>query len=251
MTGSVALPPGVSALRAAHATGAARDDLAGPVAAILETGRTLHAWAGSQSGARPMHGRGVLWAVPIAGLRAVVRHSRHGGWLAPVTRDLFRAPSRAPHEMATSRELQRRGVPTPDLLAWASYPAPLGLVRADVVTLELTGGEDLLTALGRADPAEREGSLVPAVGELLAALRKAGAWHPDLNLKNVLLTPVAPRAHKAWVLDVDVVQLGAPGNEGYARLNLERLLRSAIKRRREMRSPITSADVAAWTRAIG
>lgn len=251
MTGSAALPPGFSALRAAHARGAARHDLAATLGTILDSGLTLHGWAAAEPAARAMQGRGVQWAVSVAGVAAVVRHSRHGGWLAPLTRDLFSAPSRAPQELASAQELQRRGVPTPDVLGFAVYPAPFGLVRADVVTGELADGEDLLVALRRADAAEREGSLVPAVGELLAALRKAGVWHPDLNLKNVLLTPVSPRAHKAWVLDVDVVQFGTPGNAGYARLNLERLMRSAIKRRNEMRSPITSADVAAWSRAIG
>ena len=250
MTGGVALPPGYSALRTPQAAGAARADVAAALERILGNPQTLHEWAATQPGARPMQGRGIQWAVPVAGIPAVVRHSRHGGWLAPITRDLFSPPSRAPRELVTSHALRQRGVPTPDVLGYAVYAAPFGLVRADVITSELVGGEDLLAALARADAAEREGSLVPAVGELLAALKQAGAWHPDLNLKNILLTPLASRAHRAWVLDVDVVELANPGNAGYARMNLERLMRSAIKRRGEMRSPLTATDAAAWHKAI-
>ena len=250
MTGASAPPPGYTALRGPHAEGVARADLAVAAEAVLAAGRTLHQWAAEQPGARAMHGRGVLWAVSLGGVAAVVRHSRHGGLLAPITRDLYAAPTRAPGELAIALALAERQVPTPAVLAYATYPAPFGLRRADVVTEELGGGEDLLAALARADAAEREGSLVPAVGELLAALKRAGAWHPDLNLKNILLTTHPPRVHRAHVLDVDVVQLGTRGNEGFARLNLERLMRSAIKRRREMRSPVTANDLHAWTRAI-
>ena len=250
MTDAVAPPPGYAALRGPHAEGAARLDIVSAVDAILATGQTLHQWAAAQPGTRAMHGRGVLWALPLGGLATVVRHVWHGGMFAPLTRDLHVSPTRAPGELALALALSQRKVPTPDVLAYATYRAPFGLRRADVVTAELVGGEDLLAALIRADAAEREGSLVPAVGELLAALKAAGAWHPDLNLKNILLTAVPPRVHKAFVLDVDVVRLGTPGDAGFAQRNLDRLVRSAVKRRREMRSPVTGNDLRAWSRAI-
>jgi hypothetical protein len=65
----------------------------------------------------------------------------------------------------------------------------------------------------------------------VTALTRAGARHPDLNVKNVLLTPgladgAAPQAH---VLDVDRMIFGAAGDDAITAANLRRLLRSARK----------------------
>lgn len=253
MTGQAPLPDGYVRVGPAGSTDAvARVDVADAIGRVLATGHTLHQWAATQPGATSLRGRGISWAVAIPGtaLRGVVRHSRHGGLLAPLTGDLFAAPARAPRELAASRQLAQAGVPTPEVLAYAIYAAPFGLRRADVVTREITGGEDLLAALARADVQERDSSLVPAVAELLAALARAGAWHPDLNLKNVLVTPLAPHAHRAWVLDVDVVVFGQPGDLDLATRNLTRLERSARKLAPQLRSPLSPLDFAALTRAV-
>jgi hypothetical protein len=253
VTGRAPIPDGYVRVGPSGTTDAvARADIADAIAAILGTGHRLHDWASTQPGAGALRGRGISWSVALPGttLRIVVRHSRHGGLLAPITRDLFAAPTRAPRELETSRQLAAAGVLTPEVLAYAVYDAPLGLRRADVVTREIAGGEDLLAALVRADVQERDSSLVPAVAELLAALARAGAWHPDLNLKNVLVTPIAPRAHRAWVLDVDVVSFGTPGDLDLAVRNLTRLERSARKLAPQLRSPLSPLDFLALTRAV-
>src|ERR1700674_4780068 len=56
-----------------------------PLAAeSLEAGFRAHPQAGSY------RGRGAVWSVPAGeGERAVLRHYRHGGVLAPLTGDLF------------------------------------------------------------------------------------------------------------------------------------------------------------------
>lgn len=253
MTGRAPLPDGYVRVGPAGTIDAvARADMADVIASALATGRTLHEWAAAQPGATALRGRGISWAVAMPGttLRGVVRHSRHGGLLAPITRDLFQPPTRAPRELVTSRQLAASGVATPDVLAYATYPALFGFRRADVVTREIADGEDLLAALVRADAQERDSSLVPAVAELLVALARAGAWHPDLNLKNVLVTPLPPRAHRAWVLDVDVVEFGEPGDLDLATRNLARLERSARKLAPQLRSPLSPLDFLALTRAV-
>ena len=59
----------------------------------------------------------------MSGTRAVVRHNRHGGLFAPVTRDLFLPPTRAPHELRTALRLTALGVPTPPVLMYGVEPA--------------------------------------------------------------------------------------------------------------------------------
>ena len=95
--------------------------------------------------ARPLEGRGIAYAIalPVSGTRAVVRHNRHGGLLAPVTRDLFLPPTRAPHELRTAMRLAALGVPTPPVLMYGVEPAGLAFRRADVVTREVEDARDL------------------------------------------------------------------------------------------------------------
>jgi 3-deoxy-D-manno-octulosonic acid kinase len=179
------------------------------VDAVLASGLTLHAWAAHRPDARPLRGRGTAYAVPLGDERVVVRHSRHGGMLAPITRDLFLAPTRAPHELDVSLRLRAAGVPTPEILAYATYAVLPGIERADVVTREITGDE--LDAPAAAD-------------DLLSAMQRAGAVHPDLNMRNVLVA-----AGTAYVLDVDRVYFLSPGDRRSDERNRARLLRSARK----------------------
>jgi hypothetical protein len=185
------------------------ESFAAAVDAILATGETLHAWAARAPDARALRGRGISYATQLSGQRVVVRHSRHGGLLAPVTQDLFLAPTRAPHELDVAIRLRSAGVPTPEVVAYATYAVFPGLRRADVVTREIAG--HLLVS-----PEGAEG--------LLRALSHAGAVHPDLNMRNVLVDGTI-----AYVLDVDRVYFLRPGDGRVTELNRARLMRSARK----------------------
>lgn len=230
-------PAGYERLAVRGATLVCRRELADPLSAALHEQPTLWAWAAAQPGRRELRGRAAAWAVSLdAGAEVVIRHSWHGGLLAPVTRDLFVAPSRAPHELALSARLRAAGIRTPDVLAYALYPAALGLVRADVVTRLVPGAQDLAAHL-RTLPIERTplGPWVRATGALLHALARAGVRHPDLNLKNVLVTPTSDAAAlDAWVLDLDVAHAPdrAPSDRqvhAVGEANLRRLERSLEK----------------------
>ena len=190
--------------------------------ALQET--TLHAWAARRPDRRELRGRAAAYAValPSGGPEVVVRHSTHGGLLAPFTRDLFLPPTRAPRELATSLALRDAGVRTPEVVAIVVYPAGPLLRRADVATRLVPDARDLAAVVG-AVPDDR---WLPPTAALLASLARAGARHPDLTLKNVLLA-----ADGAWVLDVDVVALGTPPADA-ARANWARLERSLLKWRR-------------------
>ena len=226
-------PAGYQQVEVPPALGVARDDSAAAIRAVLGTHDTLLDWAASHPARRELQGRGAAWAVPLPGGPAVVvRHNRHGGLLAPLTGDRFLAPTRAPRELATVLRLAAAGVPTPAVVAYLRYPAGPLLHRVDVATAEIAGGADLPDALARWP--EARVPLLHAVAHLIARLSRAGAQHPDLNLKNVLLT-LQHSVARAYVLDVDRIRFvsrGAPSDSGIAGAldgNLARFARSARK----------------------
>ncbi|HET9012983.1 MAG TPA: hypothetical protein VFN38_14250, partial [Gemmatimonadaceae bacterium] len=83
-----------------------RAELEDDARALLADG-TLYEAAARNLGARALEGRGVSYAIalPVTGSHVVVRHNRHGGLLAGITRDYFLPPTRAPYELAVSLRL--------------------------------------------------------------------------------------------------------------------------------------------------
>ncbi len=207
------------------------------VRTVLMSG-TLHAWAAGQPGARAMQGRDTAWATPLPdGTPVVVRHSRHGGLLAPLTGDRFMPPTRAPRELEIAVRLAASGVPTPALIAYATYPAGGGLERADVATREVREARDLGAALASGTTFAACWSVV---APLLAALSAAGAHHPDLNVKNILLSEIETTS--AWVLDVDRVRF--VDRRTAAAENAARLARSLSAWRERHGAVVTDGDLA-------
>lgn len=199
-------------------------------AELMLTEGTLYEAAARDLAARSLAGRGVAYAIalPVSGTRVVVRHNRHGGLLAGLTRDLFLPPTRAPYELAVSLRLAALGVRTPAVLMYGVHRVALLVRRSDVVTREVTGGRDLSSyMLPSASTHEREEAWV-AARALVRSLDEAGARHHDLNVKNILLAP-SVRGLEGWVLDVDRVDFGEPGSLAVRRGNAARLLRSARK----------------------
>src|SRR5262245_50148636 len=177
-------PPGYERLLLGHAIAVARSDVAQSVRKSLVsadgTRCTLHEYAARHPAARALQGREPAYAVPLppphSTERVVVRHNRHGGLFRSVTGDRFLSPTRAPQELEISLELAKRGVPTPEVMAYALYP-PGGLFqRADVCSREVRDANDLAHVLARGNPSERAGALA-ATAQLVAALSLSGARH--------------------------------------------------------------------------
>ena len=214
---------------------------------------SLYDYAAHHPRARPLVGRGIAYAVPLPDESAtvVVRRSQHGGLLAPMRGDRFMGATRAPRELRVSLRLDRLGVRTPELLAYATYPAGSWLRRADVVTREVPNASDLATALVEAvddDDAKRE--LLRATADLLASLTAAGARHPDLNVRNVLIARDADGAPEAYLLDVDRVWFDTPGGARVTVANLRRFSRSARKLHRLRGTPIDEDDLRWLAKAV-
>ena len=193
--------------------------------------QSLYEWAASQPDRRDLGGRVPAYSVLIPGQerRVVVRHSHHGGLLGRLQGDLFLPPTRAPYELLISHLLAGLGVRTPLVVAIAVYPGRRVLRRSDVVSLELPG-RDLGKALRDAPDADvRRGWLAP-IAALIRSLTNIGAWHPDLNVGNVLLVE-SGGAWDAYVLDIDRLQFAPPSDPTVRDANLDRLERSIRKLR--------------------
>jgi 3-deoxy-D-manno-octulosonic acid kinase len=213
-------------------------------------GGSLYAYAAAHPARRELRGRGTAYAVPLPDgeTRVVVRHSRHGGLLAPVTGDRFLPPTRAPNELRTALRLAESGVATPQVIAYATYPAGALLRRSDVATREVVGGADLGALLATPSPADMRASIWQATAELLRALQRAGARHPDLNIGNVLVVADERDVHRALVLDVDRVGFGRANDPQIGDANLARLVRSLRKVRAQARLTVSDEELATLTR---
>lgn len=196
--------------------------------AMLMEHRTLFQWASSHPEARTMQGRKVAYAVPLPGVdvSVVVRHSYHGGMLSPLTRDVFLRP-RAPDELRISWTLRHVGIPTPRVLGYALYPTLHGRMwRADIVTREVSESADLAQVLSSDDSPFDHAKSIEATVTLLRRLARTWAYHPDLNVKNVLIAADTDGEPMAYVLDVDTLRFAVKDSEW---MNVARLVRSARK----------------------
>ncbi len=239
------VPAGYVALSGPGVEGAALAALEGSLREALSDG-TFYEYAEHHPEARPFTGRGLVYAVPLSsGDRVVVRRSRHGGLLRALRDDKFVGATRAPRELELSLKLRHLGVSTPEVVAYATYPAGPMFRRADIVTREVPKSRDLAAALGTLSRTESKHALIAATGKLLASLSIAGARHPDLNLKNILIADNDFGGVEAYVLDVDRVWFDKPDARGVLDANLRRLSRSAFKWRRIQGLPIEKADLLA------
>lgn len=208
----------------------ARDWAAEAICGAVAKG-TLYEWAAAQKNPDMMRGRGISYGVDLpagtasASTAVVVRRNRHGGLLRFLTGEHFLLPTRAPLELATAVRLERAGIPTPEVVACVVYPVAGFFGRSDVMTRRLPKGDDLPAVWRDADPPSRE-ALIVEVARLLRSLAQAGAWHADLNLKNVYVA-AGLDGPQAYLLDVDRVTF--PGTADVATRNYERLARSARK----------------------
>lgn len=241
---SAGAPPGYARRRVGTAELVARTPLIETCAEALREG-SLYEYAEHHAQARPLPGRGVAYAVPLPDgcTRVVVRRSRHGGFLAALTGERFLPPTRAPHELDVALRLSRLAIPTPELVAYARYPAGAVFRRADVLTREIPDAADLDVALVDAPDDQARATLLAAVADLLRQLGGAGVRHPDLNLKNVLMSRDENGGVQAMIIDVDRVWFDEPGSPSTIRANFRRFARSARKRRERHGTPIDERDL--------
>lgn len=224
--------PGYAKLRVAGIRGLVIEPCKSVIENILSTG-TLYAHAASRPDVRIFAGRAPVYAISLPDNcgNVVVRHAMRGGAFARTGTDLFFPPTRGLRELVNSLRLRISGVATPEVVAFITYRAGPVLRRSDVATREIPHGHDMWTVLTHIPPGEQRNACLRATARLVRSLSRAGAHHPDLNVRNVLITWEGNEGAVAHVLDVDRVRFHVPGDPMVAKANLARLEQSLRKRR--------------------
>lgn len=212
-----------------------------PVASAILAAGTLARYAAAREDAVPLTGRGTAYRIPVPGEAGgaahawLIRHYHRGGLVAgPVLGDRYLrlGEPRPVRELRVSHAARGRGVPTPEVVAAALYPAGM-FYRADLVTGFVPDSltlADLLFGHTSQQASERAAGC-GAVGALVRRAHDAGLVHADLNLRNVLLQRTEA-GFVPFLLDLDAARLVDAGSgvaEPARRRMLARFWRSAGK----------------------
>lgn len=227
------LPAGYVTVDAPGADAFALPEARDLVARALEEAETLYDWALSAPGGEAMEGRGPVPVVPAPDGRWAVRHYFRGGAMGPILEDRYLrvGEPRPISEARWAREVERRGVPTPEVVAGAVYPAGL-FYRGDLVTAYVPDSRDLAAILFEEDEDARwtgaRARALTLAGHLVVRTAEARVFHPDLNARNILL------AHReggltVLLLDLDRCRLDVAGPDLVAGQMTRRLERSLRK----------------------
>jgi 3-deoxy-D-manno-octulosonic acid kinase len=235
--------PGYAKIRAESARGLVMLSCRAEIEQILKT-ETLYEFASRQEGARRFKGRTTAYGIQLGCGRAVVRHAMRGGILARAGSDLFLPPTRGLRELMNSLRLRVAGISTPEVVSFVSYNAGPLFRRSDVATREIPESHDLAVVLREMPDADHRESCLRATGRLLSLMARAGAHHPDLNARNVLITWDHDGA-SAHILDVDRIKFHVPSDPMVADANIQRLARSLRKLRENETLNVSDDDI--WT----
>jgi tRNA A-37 threonylcarbamoyl transferase component Bud32 len=164
---------------------------------------------------------------------AVVRHYRRGGFLGPFLRDTYLCRGRFLEEVRVSEWARSHGVPTAEVLVMRSQRTGLGFHRGDLITREIEGSQDMdryLGALREEEPYHlaRRKEAVRSVALLVQGMHRAGLYHADLNLKNIVIR-FTEQGVNSYVIDLDRARVIRPLRSRLRIRNLLRLYRSLDK----------------------
>lgn len=161
-------------------------------------------------------GRGQTWFFKSGDQGFVLKHYRRGGAVARLLRDRYLwtglERTRAWREFRLLAELSARGLPIPRPVSARIKRHGL-YYTADLITYRCEG----FTPLAEALASDALGTATwQAIGGTLRAFHEAGADHPDLNARNILI-----KEGEIIVLDWDRAVIRRPGDgqqENLARL---------------------------------
>jgi len=236
--------PGYARLGAKGVRGLALESCHAVLESILESG-TLYDHAARQPDARRFKGRTTAFGITIGNGcgNVVVRHAMRGGFLARTGSDLFLPPTRGLRELINSLRLRLSGISTPEVVAFVTYRAGPVFRRGDVATREIEESHDLAVVLREMSDDQHRQSCLEATGKLLTSMARAGAHHPDLNARNILITWDATDGAKAHVLDVDRIRFHVPGDPMVRNANIARLERSLRKLRDTESLDVSASEI--------
>jgi tRNA A-37 threonylcarbamoyl transferase component Bud32 len=130
-------------------------------------------------------GRGGIRIFSVAGVRVLCRQYLHGGLFRAITKDRFFSGRRAADEMEVLLYLDGKGIPVVQPVAMMVTKGFL-TVRPYLFTLFEEDGVEMLQYLQSATKKQRRRA-VTRLARLLWDLEKAGVYHPDLHISNVMV----------------------------------------------------------------
>ena len=131
-------------------------------------------------------GRGGIRILDVEGNKLVCRKYFHGGIFRVFTRDVFITGERATQEAEIMLHLKDSGFPVIAPFATITEVGTL-MKRLYLCTFMEEGAVSLLEHLKRSEKKVRLRA-IKRFAELLWRLEQAGVYHPDLHLRNVVLT---------------------------------------------------------------
>ncbi len=153
-------------------------------------------------------GRGPIYRIRLEAQRIlIVRPYRRGGFIRHLTRNLYwDYPPRPFVELSCTEEVQRRGVPTVEVLGARVEWALAGFYRGLLVTREATGFQDLWSWLQTNESVDLRRQLLTVVAQVIAHMHNAGIAHADLNPTNILVCTDS-ESPQTLLLDFDRARL--------------------------------------------
>lgn len=181
-------------------------------------------WRSRQAVSGEATGRGSAWFVEAPYGPVVLRHYLRGGWAAKLSRQAYFftgvSTSRPFREYHILAELFEKGLPVPRPVAALCQHKGFVATGA-IMTACIPSAKTLADVVAGAG--ETEG-LWASVGRCIRKFHSAGAWHADLNARNILLDSDS----RVYLIDFDRARLQA-GEPVNGERNLKRLKRSLVK----------------------
>jgi 3-deoxy-D-manno-octulosonic acid kinase len=185
-------------------------------------------WKMRQALAGEAIGRGSAWFIDAPFGPVVLRQYLRGGWVAKISRQSYFFTgierSRPFREFRLLAALHDLGLPVPQPVAALCKHHGI-LSSGAIMTVRISAARTLADVLP-----ENNGAPVPpeelweGIGSCIRRFHDAGAWHADLNARNILLD----EKQQVFLIDFDRARF-TPGTAVSGQGNLERLKRSLAK----------------------
>jgi len=174
--------------------------------------------------------------------RMVIRLYSHGGLFRIFTRDLYLSGARSIQELALTEKILSRGIPTIQPIGAIHRSVLLLFYKAYLLSLEISGAKDLIQyfqEIGSHPSRERllhKRRTIRSCGLLVRQFHKAGFFHGDFQLKNILVS-----GEQLFLIDFDRSYQKDVLTADEKKKNLLRLNRSVEKWKR-LGLPVTRTD---------
>lgn len=165
-------------------------------------------------------GRGCIERFEFEGGVGVIRQYRRGGLIRHFLKDSYLLCNRALRELSVLQTLYNKGLPVPEPLgaAWRQR----GPWFQGLLAMRLVPGVNLVEYLS--GPSKETDNVLREVGALIRRMHDLGAFHADLNARNIMVDVDA-----IHLIDFDNARMMTSVSETNRTRNLLRLRRSLEK----------------------